>query len=131
MCAEERKVFLLCGVIWVVLVPSTYFLERSDDFRHSGVPQVLYSWNISRRYNTVYVQSGNLELVIRAISLMSISILSLRVFTRNSAVLYPLRNISGIYFFCTSTDIPFFSFLFRAIVYDCKHGPTTCNVLCY
>jgi len=23
-----------------------------------------------------------------------------------------------------------FSFLFRAIVYDCKHGPTTCTVLC-
>jgi len=24
-----------------------------------------------------------------------------------------------------------FSFLFRAIVYDCKYGPTTCTVLCY
>ena len=25
----------------------------------------------------------------------------------------------------------FFSFLFHAIVYDCRHGPTTCTVLCY
>jgi len=25
----------------------------------------------------------------------------------------------------------FFSILFRAIVYDCRHGPTTCTVLCY
>ena len=25
----------------------------------------------------------------------------------------------------------FFLFLFRAIVYDCKYGPTTCTVSCY
>jgi hypothetical protein len=40
-------------------------------------------------------------LVISAVSLMSISVLYLSIFTSNSAALYALSNISGTYFLCT------------------------------
>ena len=49
-----------------------------------------------------------------------------QIIPKLSVACYMVRQL---YRICNNDNL--ISFLFRAVVYDCKYGPTTCTVLCY